>query len=287
MVMIHFRSFFLVFFVLFFNCKKDFGDLQLVTELHPKLKEVSGIALDVEENVFWMINDRGNASKIYKVSQKGELLKTLNIKGKNKDWEDLTFDEEKNLYVGDFGNNENDRVRLRILKIAHQDLGSKKKVSPKKISFYYPEQKKFPPKDKKKFYDAEAFFYFNKHFYIFTKSQVDKKYGNTNLYRIPARTGNHEAKFIATYKGCEQEDCAITAAAISKDYRKVALLSSGNILVFSNFKGDNFFSGKVSITKMKYSSQKEAICFKDKNTLFIADETAFGEGGNLYELTID
>jgi hypothetical protein len=271
---------------LLISCQ-NFGQLKILTNLPKDLDEASGIAISKDSKFIWIINDSGNKPKLYGISKKGKIKREISIDKKNKDWEDLTSDNEGNIYIGDFGNNENDRVGLRILKIAHQDLGSKKKVSPKKISFYYPEQKKFPPKDKKKFYDAEAFFYFNKHFYIFTKSQVDKKYGNTNLYRIPARTGNHEAKFIATYKGCEQEDCAITAAAISKDYRKVALLSSGNILVFSNFKGDNFFSGKVSITKMKYSSQKEAICFKDKNTLFIADETAFGEGGNLYELTID
>jgi hypothetical protein len=68
----------------------------LVTELPNNLTEVSGICFDDTEGAFWMINDSGNASKVYKVSEKGELLSTLNITGKNKDWEDLTFDDEKN-----------------------------------------------------------------------------------------------------------------------------------------------------------------------------------------------
>ncbi|TXD52677.1 MULTISPECIES: hypothetical protein [unclassified Polaribacter] len=92
----------------------------------------------------------------------------------------------------------------------------------------------------------KPFFYFNRPFYIFTKSQVKKKYWSTKLYKIPAIIGNHEAKLIVTYKGCKQEDCAITATSISKDFKKVALLSSGSILMFSNFKGDNFFSGDLS-----------------------------------------
>ncbi|WP_189663224.1 MULTISPECIES: hypothetical protein [unclassified Polaribacter] len=48
----------------------------MVAELPNTIKEVSGIAFDNEENVFWMINDSGNASKIYKVSVQGNVLST-------------------------------------------------------------------------------------------------------------------------------------------------------------------------------------------------------------------
>ena len=39
--------------------------------------------------------------------------------------------------------------------------------------------------------------------------------------------------------------------------------------------------------EFNHTSQKEGVCFKDENTLYITDEKARGEGGNLYELKIE
>jgi hypothetical protein len=287
MVIKHFSYILLLFLAFIFGCKNNYGKLKLVTKLPKNLNEVSGIAFDAKEDSFYMINDSGNSSKVYKISNKGEILSTLHIKGKNKDWEDLTFDDSNNLYIGDFGNNENVRKGLRILKISNEDLILGKKIKIEKINFFYPEQKKFPPKNNKKFYDAEAFFYFNNYFYIFTKNQVKNKYGTTKLYKVPAKKGNHKALLLAIYKGCSKNACAITSAAISKDNKRIALLSSKEVLIFSNFKGDDFFNGTLTTKKLKFQSQKESICFKDNNTLLIADEKATGTGGNLYEISID
>ena len=57
-----------------------------------------------------------------------------------------------------------------------------------------------------------------------------------------------------------------------------------NVLIFSDFKGDNFLSGNVQKIEFDYLSQKEGITFKDNNTLLITDEKSGGTGGNLYEL---
>lgn len=280
-----FRFFFLILFT--FSCKSDYGNLQLVAKLPIELVEASGMVFNADEHIFWMINDSGNASKVFKIALDGTLLKTLDIKGKNNDWEDLAFDDEKNLYIGDFGNNQHKRKDLKILKINKEDLLSNKKIKPEKIKFYYPEQKKYPPKKKKFFYDAEAFFYFKNYFYIFTKSEVKNNYGETHLYKIPAKKGNHKAQLIGKYKGCKQRNCAITSAAISKDFKKVALLSEGKITVFTNFKEDNFLSGSVLVKKLYFKSQKEAISFKNNNTLIISDERDLNKGGNLYEISIE
>ncbi|MDD7915867.1 hypothetical protein [Polaribacter ponticola] len=65
------------------------------------------------------------------------------------------------------------------------------------------------------------------------------------------------------------------------------MLTQKNILIFSDFKNDDFFSGKLKTIALEYRTQKEGITFKDKNTLLITDEKAHGEGGNLYELKIN
>ena len=286
MVIKHFPYILFLFLVSIVGCKDDYGKLELVTKLPKNLKEVSGIAFDEKDGSFWMINDSGNSSKVYKISKEGEIVSTLNIKGKNKDWEDLTFDEKGNISIGDFGNNLQHRKDLRILKISKKDLFKASKVKTKKVNFYYPEQTKFPSKNKDKFFDAEAFFYFNNYFYIFTKSHVKNKYGFTSLYKIPSKKGNYQAILVDSYIGCKEENCAITSAAISADAKKVVLLSKESVLVFSNFENDNFLSGKVKKIIFKHQSQKEGVCFKDNNTLYITDEKANGGGGNLYQIKI-
>jgi hypothetical protein len=271
--------------LLFISCQ-NFGQLNFLADLPKTLKEVSGVESARNSNLIWMINDGGNRSKLFAISKKGKIKREVYIKTKNHDWEDLTSDEEGNIYIGDFGNNLSKRKNLKILKIKKKHL-NKKSAEVVKIEFKYENQKKFPPKNKKLFFDAEAFFYFNKSIYIFTKSRVKNKFGKTFLYKFPAKKGKHIAKLIGEFENCSDLECWITSADISDDGKKVALLSQKNILVFSEFKEDNFLSGKVKTIELEHRTQKEGICFKDNNTLLITDEKAHGEGGNLYELKID
>lgn len=277
---------FLLSFLLIISCT-DFGELKLISNLSKNLEEVSGTEVVSHSKLIWMLNDGGNKSKIYGVSKKGKIVKVLKVKAKNNDWEDLTSDEKGNLYIGDFGNNESRRKNLVILKVKKKDLLNSKKVEVEKIRFYYPNQTNFPPKKKQLFFDAESFFYHKNSFYIFTKSRVKSKFGKTSLYRIPAIKGNHKAEFISDFNSCEAMNCWITSADISNDGKKVALLSPSSVLIFSDYKKDDFLSGKLTKMPFNYNSQKEGITFKDNNTLLITDEKAHGVGGGFYELKIN
>ncbi|WP_299047142.1 hypothetical protein [uncultured Polaribacter sp.] len=271
--------------LILFSCQ-NFGQLKILGDLPSDLKEVSGVEFVSSSNLIWVHNDGGNSSKLYLVSEKGKIIKVVDVKAKNHDWEDLTSDNKGNLYIGDFGNNRNRRKNLRILKVDQQYLTTNS-AEVTKIEFSYPNQKKFPPKKKNRFFDTESFFYFKNNFYIFTKSRVKNKFGKTFLYKIPAQKGKHVAELIGEYDNCEDNDCWITSADISPNGDKVVLLSQQNILVFSNFRGDNFFSGDIKEIKLSYRSQKEGVCFKDNNTLLVTDEFARNSGGNLYELSIE
>jgi hypothetical protein len=271
-------------FLLFISCQ-NFGQLTLLDDLPKKLKEVSGIEITTGSDLIWMINDGGNKAKLYGISKNGKISKEISVKTKNNDWEDLTSDEDGNIYIGDFGNNESDRKNLRVLKIKKKYL-SKRKAKVERIRFEYENQKDFSPKKKKMLFDAEAFFYFNKNIYVFTKSRVKNKYGKTFLYRFPAEKGNHVAQLIGEYKNCKELSCWITSADISQDGKKVVLLSQKNILIFTDFKEDNFLEGSVKEIELLNNTQKEAICFIDNNTLLLTDEKSGGEGGNLYQLKI-
>jgi hypothetical protein len=259
----------------------------LISNLSKSLEEVSGTEVVSNSKLIWMLNDRGNKSKIYGVSKKGKIVKVIKVNAKNNDWEDLTSDEKGNLYIGDFGNNESRRKNLAILKVNAKDLLSSKKVEVEKIRFYYPNQTNFPPKRKQLFFDAESFFYHKNSFYIFTKSRVKSKFGKTALYKIPATKGNHKAEFISDFNSCDEMNCWITSADISNDGKKVALLSPSSVLIFSDYNKDDFLSGKLTKIPFNYNSQKEGVAFKNNNTLLITDEKSHGVGGGFYELKIN
>lgn len=271
-------------FSLFFGC--DTGNLPVIADIPISLREVSGIETSSGPEDLWMINDGGNKAELFLVNTKGEIQKIVKIDAKNRDWEDITSDPDGNIYIGDFGNNKNKRKNLAVLKVSKDSL-SNDTTKVDRISFSYEDQHKFPPKKKQMRFDSEAFFYYNDSLYLFTKSRVKNDFGHTNLYKIPAAKGNHKAQLIGSFKTCDELPCWITAADISDDKKTVALLTLNSVWTFTDFKGDAFFSGEVKKHDLGFKSQKESLCFKGNNTLFIADESTAGIGGNLYQFNLN
>ncbi len=269
------------FIILNFSC--DTGNLPIIADLPNLLNEASGIEIAPDSDIIWMLNDGGNPSELYGLDLKGNILKVLKINAKNNDWEDLTSDNEGNIYIGDFGNNANKRKNLSILKLSKDSLLNKTNTGIERISFYYPNQLKFPPKKKKMHFDCEAFFHFNDSLYLFTKSREKDNLGKTNLYKIPAVSGNHEAQFISSFTTCYESKCWITSADISADGKQIVILNPKGVWIFTDYTSDDFFNGNITKYMFSYDSQKESVCFKNKNTLLITDEKGFGKGGNLYE----
>ena len=268
------------------SCRSDSGNLEVVCNLPKPLKEISGIQTMNNSKFIWAVNDGGNKNRIYGLNSKGKIKKVVVVNAENNDWEDLTADDKGNLYIGDFGNNHNKRKNLSILKIKSKDLKNKNKVDVERIQFYFPNQKKFPPKRKEKYFDTESFFFFNDSLYLFTRSRVKGKYGKTSLYKIPAIKGNHSAKFISEFTFCKDLKCSITSADISSDKKKVVLLTSDTVLQFTDFKNDDFFKGKVTHFPLGHVSQKESVTFKNDSTLYIADELFLGIGRKLYKFKL-
>lgn len=269
-------------------CQENPQNLNVLYVLPKKLKEVSGIIYFPETKILWMLEDQGNPNVIYGMDSTGNIKKEITIENtKNIDWEDLTKDKDGNLYIGDFGNNENERKDLSIYKIDKKALISALVVPTYKISFSYPEQKDFPPKKTEMFYDVEAFFEFKNNFYLFTKNRSKGFDGTAFLYKIPNVPGFHQAVLMGEFKTCDTyQQCAITAAAINPDETKVALLTHDKIFLLENFQKDNFLKGTKTVLELNHFSQKESVSFSDNNTLFIADEKTKKTGGNVYTFSI-
>jgi hypothetical protein len=271
------------------SCQADSDILETLFEFPQELKEVSAVEVTPKSDWIWTLEDSGNDPKLYAFNAKGELLHTLSVTdATNRDWEELTSDKDGNLYIGDFGNNDNVRKDLCIYKIDAGQLKNSEVKSSQKITFFYPEQTEFPPKTSEQFYDLEAFFLYNNNFYLFTKNRSTSSDGTTLMYSIPNQPGNHAAKLLGSFKTCpEFRNCAVTSADISPDEKKVVLLSASSIWLFTNFKKERFLDGKVQQIELGSHSHKEGICFIGNNKLYVTDERKKKSGGKLYRLNLD
>ncbi|KRD61811.1 hypothetical protein ASE40_09825 [Flavobacterium sp. Root935] len=270
-------------------CQQQSGnDLKTLYSLPKKLKEVSGITYFPETSTIYTLEDSGNKNAIYAIDSKGKLEKTITISNaENIDWEDITRDKTGNIYIGDFGNNDNERKDLCIYKVAKSELNKDLAKAEYKISFSYPEQTEFPPKKKEMFFDVEGFFEQGGYFYLFTKNRSKGFDGTAFIYKIKNASGTQKAVRIGEFKTCNNYNhCVLTSATISPDGKKVALLSHDKVLLFKGFKGDLFHKGTHTEINLNHFSQKEAIVFKDNNTLLIADEKTNKVGGNVYEFKL-
>ncbi|WP_374445981.1 hypothetical protein [Epilithonimonas sp.] len=271
------------------SCSQTQENFSTLCALPKQLKEASACEISKASPLIWTIEDNHNDNILFGFNEKGELQKKIRITNvENNDWEDLTSDDEGNIYIGDFGNNDNDRQNLAIYKIKAEDLNKDETEAESVVQFYYPEQTEFPPKKKDRIFDVESFLIFNDKFYLFTKNRSSKFDGTTVLYEVENNSAQKlPAKKLGSFVTCEQfNHCAVTSADISPDKSKVALLSSDKVWIFTNWKGNNFLSGNVEKIELNHHTQKEGLCFKDNHTILITDEGNKTHTGNLYQLKL-
>jgi len=253
------------------------------------LEEISGIEFDKDGNL-WAINDSGNTTEIHQIDTLGNIKRSVNItNAKNIDWEDLTQDDFGHFFIGDFGNNSNNRKDLVIYKIENPiDLKSTE-TEAEIIRFKFHDQDHSNRNDSIKNFDLEAFVFYEGNLYLFTKNRTKPFDGYSNLYRMGDYASNHKAVKISRFKTCQagKYQCWITSAALSPDRKKLALLGSNKIWIFKNWENDDFFSGDVSEIDLGLITQKEAITFYNDSIVVLADEKFKGIGGNLYTLKVE
>lgn len=265
------------------------SDLKLIsgTSLPYDLEECSGVEIETNSQL-WMINDSYNTKELFLVGIDGQIDRTIELQGvENNDWEDLSKDEEGNLYVGDFGNNDNDREDLAIYIIPSPNQINGNEYSPEIIHFTFENQYYYPPDDNELFFDTEAFFISNGKVYLFTKDRSEPFTGLTNMYEFPAIPGNWEASLIGSFLTTQDfYEGAITSADISHDCSKVALLSNEVIWLFTGFNAPEFLSGEVRRLTIPGEHQYEGIVFKNDSTFYLTNELNEWEETQLVEFLI-
>ena len=273
------------------SCQR-YGKLDVKANLTRSLAEVSGIALLSSNHTLYAIADHNNPNRIFALDSTGTITQEIVVaNAKNEDWEDLTTDGGKRIFIGDFGSNENRRKERVIYAI--NDIASAKKaldtVTAQKTTFTLADQKKFPPELDNMNFDIEAFIYKDDFFYLFTRNRSRQNFdGTVKVYKVPARAGHFDVKPSMQHQFCTNAyGCAITGASISEDGKTILLLTHEKIFKLTSFSNTNFFDGKIVPIDLNYRSQKEGITYKDKATLYLADERRAQTGGNLYVFDLD
>lgn len=263
-------------------------ELKVEFSLPKKLKEVSGMALSPDKKTLWAIEDQGNKNVVYGLNLQGELTADVLVENaENHDWEDITADPKGNLYIGDFGNNDNDRRNLSILKIDLKNPAQKSTKVIQETKFHYEGQTEFPPKKSNWLYDCEAFVEMDGNFYLFTKNRSKGFDGTFLVFKVPNQPGDFGARLIGKLKlKGGYSDAAITSAAINSAKNQIVLLNHKNIQILTGFSPDDFSKAKISTVSLNHNSQKEAVVFLDDRTLLMADEKDKKTGGNVYRFDL-
>lgn len=266
---------------LFFIVNQTFGQIVL-GEIPIKLKEISGLVF-INDSTLVGHNDGGNAPKLFFLNLSGKILHEVKIdNAKNEDWEDITFDGNDNIYIGDIGNNLNKRKDLCIYKVSLSAALNSEEVKAEVLSFSYPNQTAFPPTDDDLHFDAEALCFYNDSLYIFTKCRTEPWDGNSYVYSLATNKKKQKANFLSTFyvgkSGWWQD--AITGADIQGEY--CYLTTYNRLMIYRLDEGKLLFDHRIYL---KPITQKEAIAVNSQGRMIVADErqTALG-GGYLYEV---
>ena len=252
--------------------------IENVVRLPVEIDETSG--LEYFEGNFLTHNDSGGKPILYLFSEAGELLENYLIpNAKNKDWEDLTRDEDL-IYISDTGNNNGSRKKLKILM-----------VDPKKnfdlvgeIKIKYENQENFE-KRKKHPYDVEAIAALPKSLVLFSKN---RKTFTTELYFIPKKEGSYSLKS----KRSLPVNSLITGADYNERLKLFALVAYNKegeqfIYTLPNFNSKKleelqFIKHKIPVDR----AQIEAIKIINQNTFWVTSEAKGKNSPRLFKITI-
>ncbi|MET4106691.1 hypothetical protein [Hymenobacter sp. UYP22] len=236
-----------------------------IGRIHAKAQESSGLENATTQGDLWTHADGGNTARLYRITRQGDLLQTLDLEPlQNIDWESLAQDEEHRLYVGDFGNNKNKRRNLRVYRLSGPEF---RQVDT--IIFNYPDQRVFPPRKAQRNFDCEAFYYHQDSLYLFTKNRGNS--GIVKQYVLPAQPGRHTARLADSLA----LPTWVTAADISPDGHRVALLGEGQVYQFERLPGRRLFDGLKTTIPLAKSGQAEALVFiNDRDFIFSNEKGA-------------
>jgi hypothetical protein len=256
--------------IFFFSFFSFFTFSQKTIILSQELKEISGIQY-INDTLIAAHNDGGNGPMLYFLNpNSGKILKRVVVKGvKNTDWEDIAL-EGNYLYIGNFGNNENKRKNLSIIRVSWKEALVNDSINSEFMTFEYGDQKAFPPEKKALNFDAECLAFADGYLWLFTKNRTEPFDGISNVYRIKFQGNTHsilksEYSIKIGSKGWMFD--SVTGGDFAFGY--FYLTTYNRVLKYL------FSEGKFTLVKQyKYNeyNQKEAITVIKDDQIYVANE---------------
>jgi hypothetical protein len=149
------------------------------------IREPSGVTTSpTHPGVLWTHGDSGAGNWLFAIDTQGHVLARLRVKGTiNVDWEDITHDDQGNLWLGDIGNGDSGRRDLAVHRLPEPDPHADvdRVWIDRSVDYYFPDQTQFG--NKRADYDSEALFWWREQLWLLTKHRSDEW---TRLYRFPA-----------------------------------------------------------------------------------------------------
>ncbi len=255
----------------------------IVKELPEAVEETSGLIF--WNGGLWTHNDSFNAPVLSKLDTlSGEVLQTITLaEAENFDWEDIAQDE-KFIYIGDFGNNLGNRKNLGIYKITKKDIPERGDVSvtAEVIRFVYADQTSYEKANRSNDYDCEAMISAGDSLFLFSKNWVDLK---TRMYALPKIPGDYVVHPLAEM----DTDGMVTGADIN-ERGELVFIGYKNyqplVWLLFDYPGTEFFSGnkrRITLPGTK-GLQTEGICHKPHGHLWISAERTPVAPARLYSL---
>ena len=244
--------------------------LRKVGSVKGVVPESSGLAPAPDAGNYISFGDDGNSPTLYDINGAGKLVRTIEVPAANTDWESLSRDGNGNYYIGDCGNNENQRRDLKIYKFrpdAPKQAGT--------IAFTYPDQSEFPPKKKQRNFDVEASLWHDGQVWLFSKDRAQDR--ASKVYTVPEQPGTYTAKLVTTLAIPGQ----VTDAALRADGRRLVLLGRGQLFILDGNTWADILKATPRVVSLEGAGQTEGAVFKDNDTLLISTEK-----GDLYEYNL-
>jgi len=257
---------------------------EIIAEIvDPRISEISGMALSRRaENILWVINDSGDAPRLYAINTEGEIIAVVEIRGaENFDWEDLTsleIDGEPHLLIADIGNNVVHRDVFSLYLIKEPPLQNGAMALERRIDFQYSDGAR----------DCESIAFDSVHQKILLLSKRDvpavlyeldfsisddlltaQRVGE--VYSIPQPIAEE------TIKHLDQFHAQPTAMDVLPDDSKLAVLTYRRLFVYSHQPGEALIASLNNMNRamIEYPplEQAEAMCFGfDQKSVLITTE---------------
>ncbi|MFT7590759.1 MAG: hypothetical protein ACI9UJ_000671 [bacterium] len=254
--------------------------LEVLSKLPNACPESSGLVF-INNNSFITHNDGGDGPNLYFIDSSGIVQRKVNVKNAiNTDWEDITMAPDGRVFIGNFGNNGNNRKDLEILVLPDYKKWKSDTVEPDKIFFSYDDQNAFPPSSDNRVFDCEALAFYKDSLYIFSKNWSSPFSGMVKMYVLPAAPGTYAIQPRDSVNlGTVKEIAWVTGADIQDS--SLYLVGSAFVWRFNFLELPNLTS--PTQLALNHFSQKEAIAVNGNN-IYITDE-ASGGFGQLYRFT--